>query len=898
MRWMGIWRAALIGGALATAAAGTSAQNAPVTAPREKPAAAGAAPLAMAPSSDRERIGAVLAALQRKDFSGARAAAASLSDPTAKILGDWLYFQAEDPLVSPTAADAFLDAHTNWPSLVKIQANAERRMPLTLPAAQVLAFFKTRDPVTGEGRLQLARALFETGERAGAELQIRQAWRSDNFQLSDEQRILSVYGSVLTTEDHIARADRLLWAREPVSARRVFARLPERERRMGEARAALLMGTPDAPQLFDSLAAADRSDPGVLHAAIRYFRRHESEPRAVELTRQLPADPIKLRNASRLWEERQLLMRWALTERLYADAYTLAAGAGIEGGSDFAEAEFSAGWIALRFLNAPERAEVHFAALAGAVTAPISRSRAFYWLGRAAAAKGDAPLAERRFKQAAAFPFTYYGQLAAERLGSEASAGLVFPPAAQASAEDKTRFAARPAAAALRLLAGIPEADSEFLTFSYYLDDHLETAGEYLELKRIAETRGAMHAVVRAGKVAIGRGVSVPEVSYPLISVPDRAASFAPKEVILGLTRQESEFNPKAFSAAGARGLMQLLPSTAQITARKEGLPYNKAALLSDPEQNMVLGAAHLSHLLADYNGSYIMAFAAYNAGPNRVTEWLGRYGDPRWPSVDPVDWVEQIPFQETRNYVQRVLENAQVYRARLNAKPIPGRLASDLERGGARGRVGAIAAVRAADLPAAPQRTFELASLAAIDAPEAAPSVRLKPPAPEPVQPLPGAAAPPAGAPSPPPPATPVDPSAPSAPPAATGTTASATPAPTTPPAPSADAGPTSDAPSKTVAAPAAAAPKTQTALSAPAKSPAAKARKVIAAPNPDDTRAADLNALALSASRAATSESPLVGQEATEKSCGAQATNDGGSSDDETGASGGDAASGASCR
>jgi soluble lytic murein transglycosylase len=875
MRWTGIWRAAMSGGLLAAVAVEASAQNAPVPTPREKPAPSAAAPLAMAPSSDRERISGVIAALRRKDFPGARAAAAALSDPTAKTLGEWLYFQAEDPLVSAPAADAFLDAHPNWPSLVKIQANAERRMPLTLPAAQVLAFFKTRDPVTGEGRLQLARALFETGERAAAELQVREAWRAHNFQLSDEQRVLSVYGSTLTTEDHIARADRLLWSREPVSARRVFARLPERERRMGETRAALLSGAPNAPDLFDALPTSERSDPGVLHAAIRYFRRHESEPRAVELARQLPADPAKLRNPARLWEERQLLMRWALTERRYADAYTLAANAGLEGGTEFAEAEFGAGWIALRFLNAPERAEIHFAALAGSVTAPISRSRAFYWMGRAAAAKGDAPLAERRFKQAAAFPFTYYGQLAAERLGTEAAAGLVFPAALQASAEDKARFASRPAAAALRLLAGIPEADSEFLTFSYYLDDHLETAGEYLELKRIAEGRGAVHAVVRAGKVAIGRGVSVPEVSYPLISVPDRASSFAPKEIILGLTRQESEFNPKAFSPAGARGLMQLLPSTAQITARKEGIPYNKAALLNDPEQNMVLGAAHLSHLLANYNGSYIMTFAAYNAGPNRVTEWIGRYGDPRWPSVDPIDWVEQIPFQETRNYVQRVLENAQVYRARLTAKPIPGRLALDLERGGARGRVGAIAAIRAADLPQAPQRTFELASLAAIDAPESAPSVRLKPPAPEPAQSLPGGG---------------------SSPPAAVAQESAPSPQPSAEPPPQ-------SAPAEPAAAPTASAEnRPSSARSAPAR----EQRPIRApAPRPEDSAAGELNARALAQSRASaaltesTASASVIDSDVAAKSCPKPGTalSDGGSSEDEAGVVQGDAASSVDC-
>ncbi|MBY0421896.1 MAG: lytic transglycosylase domain-containing protein, partial [Parvularculaceae bacterium] len=697
-----------------------------VPTPREKPLRIAqtttAAPAAAA--TDRDRLNQILAAVQKKDYGRAATLAELVEAPAAKSLARWLwlYYADDSPLVTAAAAGGFLERHAGWPALQRIQANAERAMTDALAPSSVLAFFKTRDPVTGEGRLQLARAQFATGERAAGELQIREAWRSGSFKLADEQKILSVYGTSLRTEDHIARADRLLWAREPVSARRVFSRLPESERRMAEARAALLSGEPNGPGLFDSLPAAERADPGVLHAAIRYFRRHENEPRAVELTRQLPTDPAKLRQPARLWEERQLLMRWALTERRYSDAYSLAANAALEAGSEFAEAEFNAGWIALRFLNAPERAETHFTALAGGVAAPISKSRSFYWLGRAAAAKGDATLAERRFKQAAEFPFTYYGQLASERLGA-AGSKATFPPPAQATAEDRAKFAARPPAAALSLLADLPDADGAFLVFAYFLDDHLETPGEYLELKRVAERRGAMHAIVRAGKVGVGKGVGVYELSYPLIDIPDAAARYAPKEMILGLSRQESEFNPRAFSPAGARGLMQLLPGTAQITARKEGLRYERAALLNDPRQNLILGAAHLSHLLERYGGSYAMTFAAYNAGPNRVAEWMTRYGDPRATGVDPIDWVEQIPFQETRNYVQRVLENMQVYRGRLDKAPIPGRLIADLERGGPKSRAGTLAALSGGPLPPAPQRTFDLASLATIDAPTDAPT-------------------------------------------------------------------------------------------------------------------------------------------------------------------------------
>ena len=221
--------------------------------------------------------------------------------------------------------------------------------------------------------------------------------------------------------------------------------------------------------------------------------------------------------------------------------------------------------------------------------------------------------------------------------------------------------------------------------------------------------------------MAIQRDAFTPDVAYPLVFVPEEAAKFVSPEIILGLSRQESEFNPRAYSRAGARGVMQLIPTTAQITARKEGLPYSRSALLDDPAYNMTLGSAHLSHLLDRFDGSLIMTLAAYNAGASRVSQWIDDYGDPRSDSVDPLDWVELIPFSETRNYVQRVLENVQVYRGRLNKQPIPGKLASDIERGGARNRISnalapSLVLANAASrygrqsLPPVPERTKERA--------------------------------------------------------------------------------------------------------------------------------------------------------------------------------------------
>lgn len=707
-RWVGVWAACAAAATLATGAAPAR----PVPTPRLKPPAPGPA---YGNPIDLARLKDVQKAIERRDFAGAKALASTIADPIAQGLAQWFYLNAEDPKADFAAADQFLDTHPDWPARIKIQTHAEKRIPATASPQSILAFFETRDPLTGPGQALLAQARMATGAKDLGEVQARNAWINHDFTLAEEQKFLARFAGVLKPEDNFARADRLLWAREVTAARRVIPKLPAKERRMADARASLLMRAAAAPALFEALPDDERTDSGVLLAAVRYYRRAAEEPRAVMLAKQAPAAPEDLRNPVRWWEERQLLMRWALTEKQYADAYAMAAGHGLDPGTEFSEAEFNAGWIALRFLNAPERAETHFKALAAVVGAPISVARAYYWLGRTAEARGDRDLASVRYARAATHIYTFYGQLAAEKVGAPA-ASQTFAAPISPTPQEVARFSSRPLAAVLRILADL-DADRDFLTFAYQLDDQLESAGEYVELGRLADRLGATHVAVRAGKVGIGRGAFAAEVAYPIVYVPDEAARFAPQEVILGLSRQESEFNPRAFSSAGARGLMQLIPTTAQLTAKRAGLRYNRAALLDDPSYNMIIGSAHLSQLFNKYNGSRIMTYVAYNAGPNRVDQWMERYGDPRSPSVDPIDWIEQIPFTETRNYVQRVLENTQVYRGRLNEAPIAGRLASDLELGGPQKRAGLLPTANyVATLPPISDRTKKFASAAPAD--------------------------------------------------------------------------------------------------------------------------------------------------------------------------------------
>lgn len=685
MKRSALWRLAM--GVIASLGAFTIAAeaNAYVT-PRLKPPAPGPAYMS---KLNYARLTAAANALKHKRFSEARNYVAPVDEPIAKGLGEWLYFLAEDPLVDINEADAFLDSHGDWPAVTRIQSHVEKRITNKTPPKDILAFFDSRDPVTGGGKIQLARALFATGEKDAAEIHLRDAWVNHNFKSTEERRILSAYGAHLSKDDHAARVDRLLWSRQVTNARRIFSRLVPSERRKAEARAALLLGASSGPTLYRKLSKDQQLDSGVLHAAVRYYRRSGEEQYAISLLAQSPKTPEALRNSARWWDERQLLMRWALKNGRFGDAYRAASDHGLEPNGDYAEAEFNAGWIALRFLNEPERAETHFMALASVVGTPISLSRAYYWLGRSAAARNETELAKSYYQSAAQHYYSYYGQLAAEELGGGALAQK-FSPVAQSTPEDRALFTSRSTVAALRMLADL-NLDYEFMVFAYHIDDQLERPGEYIELAKLAMGEGAPHLTVRAGKVAIQRNAFAPDVAYPLVFVPEEAKRFVAPEIILGLSRQESEFNPRAFSRAGARGVMQLIPTTAQITARKVGMRYSRSALLDDPVYNMTLGSAHLSHLLERFNGSLVMTFAGYNAGANRVDQWVADFGDPRSSTVDPVDWVELIPFSETRNYVQRVLENIQVYRGRLNNAPIPGRLSADLERGGARHRTAVV---------------------------------------------------------------------------------------------------------------------------------------------------------------------------------------------------------------
>ena len=382
-----------------------------------------------------------------------------------------------------------------------------------------------------------------------------------------------------------------------------------------------------------------------------------------------------LADSSTSWTERRVRMNDALKGRDYRTAYQAVVNHNLPLGADFAEAEFFAGWLALRKLNDAALAERHFLRIADAGKSPITRSRAFYWIGRAQEAQNKTAEARSSYVEGSRYTTTFYGQLAAEKAGTPV---LQLPPEIQPTQADRATFENRELVRALRILAAAGEKPLVSV-FATHLDDTLEAP----ELALLVDTvRGYGEPLLAMNVVRGGaqRGVVLSERGYPLRTPP--AVYGGPEPAfVLGIIRQESGFQPNITSSAGARGFMQLLPSTAELVARKLGVAYDPG-MLTDPEYNMRLGSKYLGDQVDRFSGSYIMAAAAYNAGPGRPAQWISFCGDPRTGATDPLDFIECIPFSETRNYVMRVLENTQIYRARLNGNSAPITLSADLKRG------------------------------------------------------------------------------------------------------------------------------------------------------------------------------------------------------------------------
>ena len=597
-------------------------------------------------------------------------------DPLGATILRWWDYSRPYTYASFAEIARFIDEHPDWPARQALRANADSALAVGVSDAEVLAWYRWRDPVSSDGRLRYAEALRGAGERARAAALVRAAWIEGTFSAGELHDTWRRHRSLLRPEDHVARLDRLVWANRTHAARRMFRYVDEGQQRLAEARLALRARAGGVDRAIGRVPQALRDDAGLVYERLRWRRAKRRDEDARALLRQAPE---RLGPRPKLWwRERAVLVRRALEEGLSAEAYALAAGHGQASTSTFSEAEWLAGWIALRFLGDARAAFPHFVRMHDAVTMPISRARAAYWAGRAAEGFEDLEGAVLWYDKAADYPGAFYGQLALARIAAPDA-----PLFAAAEDDAAATLEGHPLIDAVRFLAFLgydgllPPFFDRLSALARNDADHATVSALALSIGRPAEAIRAAQRAARDGYVSVDR-------LFPLVDVPfsqeDAALEHA---LVLAVIRQESRFDRKARSVAGALGLMQLMPGTARGLARRMGLRGSRARLTAEPAHNVALGSRYLGDLIARQGGSYLLALAAYNGGPRNVDRWIAANGDPRHdPDVDIVDWIEMIPLPETRNYVQRVLEGAQVYRWQLGRRPTASSLERDLVRG------------------------------------------------------------------------------------------------------------------------------------------------------------------------------------------------------------------------
>ncbi|MEP0730380.1 MAG: lytic transglycosylase domain-containing protein [Parasphingorhabdus sp.] len=599
-----------------------------------------------------------------------------LSDPTRgnAVLGlqRWRVLTQSDNYSFEDYA-GFLVTYPEWPDDTRMRRNAEQAINIdSFSPSRILAYFDKFEPVTNAGAAKYAVALQSTGQSDKANAMAKQAWRGGTLTRKDEAALISRFSSVLTMEDHDARMDALLWARATRDAGRQLSFASPAKRSVFSARLAQLTSASNANVQASAVGAIARDDAGYLADRARYLRNSGKSYAA----RQLLATRLPLRvkpTKPETWFEAMLTnAKAAANDRQWSTAYGIASK--IEDAYDtptriadqnsrvrdkYSDLAWIAGTSALNGMRQPAKAVRMFDLYAQSYDSPNITSKGYYWAGRAAAKAGQTAVANGYFEKAAAFPDHFYGQLSLERLG-RALPEFNRKPAVEITDADRKAFDKESLVVATK--ASVRTGPwREQIRFHRALAYNAKTAKDYVLISDLSTRIGARDLGVIKGISALGAGVGpIDDTAFPTMPVPFGHESTW--TLIHAITRQESQFAQGAISHAGARGLMQLMPGTAREQSGKANLSYKLSSLTGDPQYNIKLGSGYIQRMMDYYGGSYPLAVAAYNAGPGNVNKWLRRNGDPRMGGIDWIEWIEDIPISETRNYVKRVLENAVVY--------------------------------------------------------------------------------------------------------------------------------------------------------------------------------------------------------------------------------------------
>jgi peptidoglycan lytic transglycosylase len=583
-------------------------------------------------------------------------------EPTVKKLIEWAILRSEEGGAGFDRYARFLRENPDWPGIL-LRRRAEGTLWQEKRDPQTVRRFLDGNPVSTKGRLALARVLLRDGDRGGAEREVREIWRSDELSAKLEAEILATFPNFLTSADHAARMDRRVGAKDFATATRAAARLGAGYGSIVRACVAVAGKENKARTLLEKVPAEVRQDLGYVLCRIQWLLANEKVPEATQLMIAASSEALAWQDTDQWWRERRVLARKLLDLGDAKIAYQIVREAQPPANQYYrAETHFMPGWIALRFLNEPETAVAHFAHIDDGTTNPIVRARAGYWRGRAAQAVGNVEEARANYTAAARYPTAYYGQLARAKLGI-ADMGPHEP--AQAGGID--RGEAREIVRAAELLYSIAERNLA-LEFVTAFAEQSNDAAALAALAEVTVDHEDPQATLLIGQAGLARGLDLIAYAFPMLGLPPYKPTGPDVDpsIVYAVMRTESGFDPKDASPANAVGLMQVTPEAGRDTATRFGLTYDWTRMICDPLYNTQMGAAELAGLLREYRGSLLLTFAGYNAGRGRVEKWIAQYGDPRHPKVDPIDWAERIPFAETRNYVQRVMEGLQIYRTRF----------------------------------------------------------------------------------------------------------------------------------------------------------------------------------------------------------------------------------------
>ncbi|MHC2334450.1 lytic transglycosylase domain-containing protein [Bradyrhizobium sp. USDA 4454] len=614
-------------------------------------------------SGDLAMVRDAITAARRGKTNDATDIQAGITDPVGRKLVEWYLLRHSESNAPFSRYAAFITANPDWPSVTLLRKRAEARIWQERSDPATVHGFTLDQPISAKGKFALARTLLAEGDRDAAARLVREAWRSDELLERTESDAYDAFKDLLTRDDHRARMDKRIGAKDLAGARRAAQHLGSDGLAIVKACGAVRGQSSKAEDTLNDVPADARSDLGYTLCRIQFLLAKNRIDDAARVTIAAAPETMAQQDTDQWWRERRILSRKLLDQGQYQAAYDVIRDAAAPDNPYYrSDMHFMRGWIALRYLDDARTAAAHFAHIDEGQTNPTVLARAAYWRGRAAEALGNTVAMRADYQAAARYPTAYYGQLALAKLGRDGVELHAPSPAASAAS-----MAADERVRAADMLYAIGEPDI-VLYFAADLAEQSTDVGMLEALGELTGRRNDARAMLQIGKIALGRGFALDHYAFPVIGIPQHTP-IAPdigRSMTYSIARTESAFDQRDKSAANAVGLMQVTPEAGRDTAKRFGVSYDWGRMVSDPVYNTQMGAAELSALLSEYRNCHIMTFAGYNAGRGRVRDWIKAYGDPRDAKVDPVDWVERIPISETRNYVQRVMENFAVYRARF----------------------------------------------------------------------------------------------------------------------------------------------------------------------------------------------------------------------------------------